>query len=225
MASKHTITSLDKWFLDRHMKDPVTQEPFKVGDCIIICANCKTAHYEATWGMNPSKCCSSCESNSQLHYSTFSSAIFQHRSTSSRFSIVAEKLSFIQRLRLFNGYPIANTITVLIPILLLVIMFAFGEYRYIAVFQATSQLTVTKGKVESIGKQSLAKLSQVAKKPKSMQINGKLSQIAKKPNSMRIDKKLNNLISKIDTVTKHAGIKISHLPGEVVGFFRNFFGS
>ena len=73
MPNKHVITSRDKWFLDKHMKDPVAQEQFKIGDTIVICAKCKTAHYESSWSMNSNKCCSAgCDHSSQLNFGYFS---------------------------------------------------------------------------------------------------------------------------------------------------------
>ena len=57
MASQHTLTPRDKWFLERYMRDPVIHEPFRVGDTVVICAQCKTAYSDGAWAMSGGKCC------------------------------------------------------------------------------------------------------------------------------------------------------------------------
>lgn len=135
MACKHTITSRDGWFLDKHMKDPVAQEPFKVGDTIVICAKCRTAHYESSWDMNANRCCSmGCNCSEQLNFNTFSPVIFQPKSSrNAKFKVIVEKLTFRERLKLFNGYPIAYMITVLIPILTFILVFYTAEDKAVPV--------------------------------------------------------------------------------------------
>lgn len=80
--NKYKITARDRWLLERHPIDPVTQEPFKVGDKVVICASCKTVHYSSTWGMNPQKPCSVCEGNTPTDFNLLLSGAFKRNGSS-----------------------------------------------------------------------------------------------------------------------------------------------
>ena len=173
MAYKHRITSRDTWFLDKHMKDPIAQELFKVGDIIVICAKCKTAHYESTWGMNSNKCCSmGCNHNTKLNYTTFSPIIFQHKTTRSPgFSFIAERLPFGERLKLSIGYPLAYAVTVFFPVIVVALLVYLTQYQTIPVFDVTDQLTITQSKFDDLLEENQIKLTHIIEKPMNHNIN------------------------------------------------------
>lgn len=158
MADKHEITSQDKWFLDKHMKDPVAQEPFKIGDTIVICSKCKTAHYDSTWAMNSNKCCSlGCNHSIQLRFEQFSPVIFKSQAGyGSKFNVIAEKLTFSERLKLFNGYPIANMITVILPFLIVLLLFWPVLYQAELAFDIEHQLSVIQSNLADLNQNGLA---------------------------------------------------------------------
>ena len=229
MAIKHTITSHDKWFLDKHIEDPVTHELFKVGDCITICANCKTAQCESTWDLK--KCCSICEHNNKLQFNTFSSAIFQPKKVhNSRFNIVTEKLSFLQRLKLFNGYPITNAITVVLPIIFIAIMLILGQNKDIMVFNITNQFTVTQSKVMNLSERSLAKLNNITKKPVNIDIkfkdlNNRFVETPTNLKSTRIGEKLKDSLAGVNLTINNASAKISRMFERIQDFMNRLFSN
>jgi hypothetical protein len=49
MRGEHRLTSQDNWFFDRGKNDPVTFQPFGVGDVVVACQSCKTPHRVASW--------------------------------------------------------------------------------------------------------------------------------------------------------------------------------
>jgi hypothetical protein len=48
-------------FLREQRKDPVTKEPFKAGDRVVICAGCRSAFLEASWLFRGQKHCGQSE--------------------------------------------------------------------------------------------------------------------------------------------------------------------
>jgi len=74
---EYQITQEDKWLLDTHQTDPITHEPFKVGDAVVICATCRTVHYVSTWAINPEKPCSNCEGNDLIDFNTVLAGVFR----------------------------------------------------------------------------------------------------------------------------------------------------
>lgn len=124
MPSEHVLTAGDKWFLDYGRVDPVTKEPFQVGDTVVICANCKTVHLDATWGMVSTKCCAICERNTALVFSSFSQQLFQAKRVQKKgFRIKEKPIPFYQRILGMSLYPVAYCVDVLLPILTAVVLF------------------------------------------------------------------------------------------------------
>lgn len=247
MVYKHTITPRDKWFLDKHMKDPVAQEPFKVGDTIVICAKCKTAHYDSSWSLNANKCCSlGCNYDSQLSFNKFSPAIFQPKASgNARFKVIIKKLPFGERLKLFNGYPLANIITILIPILVFVLMVYFTQYRIVPTFSTANLFEESQYKFVDVMTNSLSGFENIIKKPKSIDIDfGEMSykltmvstslnevesklkatKINDRLKSTNINDKFGNVGDNISKVVKHAEKKIIQLFDFVSQFFNVVFG-
>jgi len=74
---KHQITTDDKWLLDKHPIDPVTHEAFKVGDMIVICADCKTVHFDTTWFINQRKPCAVCNGTTLIDFNLLLSEAFR----------------------------------------------------------------------------------------------------------------------------------------------------
>ena len=56
MAQRYTLTERDNWFLDRNRRDSVTQQAFRAGEIIVICAACKNVYYEGSWQHNNNSC-------------------------------------------------------------------------------------------------------------------------------------------------------------------------
>lgn len=238
MPYKHTITSRDTWFLDKHMKDPITQELFKVGDAIVICAKCKTAHYDSTWGMNSNKCCSmGCNHNIQLFYNAFSSTIFQPKAThSSKFNILTERLPFLERLKLFNGYPLTSAVTVLIPVIIITLLVYSAQYQAVPAFSTVDQLSAVQNKFIDLGEINQIKLTQIIEEPKNSDIDlgntgYKINAITSsfdnvKPKLLNADigNKFEVATSNFESRTKQAGGKLSQFFGIVSEFLSNLFG-
>jgi len=227
MANKHTITSRDKWFLDKHMKDPVAQEEFRIGDTVVVCAKCKTAHYESTWSMNSGKCCSmGCEHSIQLNFKTFSPVIFQIKNRhSSRFSVIAEKLSFLQRLQMFNGYPLANTVTVLIPIFIIALFFNTSNLQGIKRFNFNNRLSEVKNSFSLLHKENKVKTDRIADKQKNINLefgdmNYKVDKISSSFENIKPELNQTSIDSKLQKSSK----KLSELFNMLAKFFENIFG-
>jgi hypothetical protein len=234
MPNKHVITSRDKWFLDKHMKDPVAQEQFKIGDTIVICAKCKTAHYESSWSMNSNKCCSAgCDHSSQLNFNTFSSDIFRPKiSHNSQFNVVIKKAPFTERVTQFNGYPIANTFTIMIPMLLVLLLIYATQYHALPTRKMTKQLAMTQERLTDFAEESLIKFGQLIEKPKSMNKNSgkKLNSISTsfdnvktKTAAIDVTDKLNNVHSNVSSASNHARKKLSKWFNSVTKFFGKIF--
>lgn len=238
MAYKHKITSRDKWFLDKHMKDPVAQELFKVGDAIVICAKCKTAHYDSTWEMNTNKCCSmGCNHNVQLNYTAFSPIIFLPKATHrSGFSIVTERLPFLERLKLFNGYPLANAVTILIPIIVIALMVYFAQTQAIQTFSFADQLTITQSKIDYLGETSKSKLERIIEDPQKLNISfgdmdnkvvavtSSFGGIPIKISQADVGDKVSETVFNLASRTEYASGKISLFFEIVSEFFSNLLG-
>lgn len=141
MMNSHLITSNDRWFLDKQMKDPVAQEIFKEGDTIVICAKCKTAQYETSWKMNADKCCSAgCNHDKMLTFNNFSPVIFQPQPIRNfQFRIHRERIPFALRLKSLDGYPIANILTVLFPLFIAIILFTQVYCKEILMYRVSNQ--------------------------------------------------------------------------------------
>lgn len=131
MAIKHTITIHDKWFLNKQMKDPFTQETFKVGDTIVICKKCKTAHLDSSWTVNSNKCCSmGCDHNGLLYFNKFTPSIFTPKTThKSNFSVIVPKLPFAEKIKLLNGYILVYVMAVLLPVMAITMLFYCAHKR------------------------------------------------------------------------------------------------
>ena len=163
MATQHTLTPRDKWFLERRMRDPVTHEPFKAGDTVVICAQCKTAYSDGVWAMSGGKCCQmGCNHERLLSFSRFSPVIFQPRATrSARFRIAVPKLPVVERLRLLNGYPAAMVVTAAAP-LLAVGLLIYGNIEPVEpIIPNAGPLTMTLENFAALGGESLEKLAAI----------------------------------------------------------------
>lgn len=246
MAYKHTITPRDKWFLDKHMKDPATQEPFKVGDTIVICAKCKTAHYDSSWSLNANKCCSmGCNHSCQMNFNKFSPAIFQPKSSrNAQFKVIVEKLSFAEKLKLLSWYPMANVISALIPILVFVFMVCVTQYQMVPTFSTTNLFEASHDKLVDVTTNSFTRFENIAKNSETFdidlgEINYELTLISssfdrvedkiktKKINdklkSTRISDKLISARDNIGKIIKNARIKLTQFFDFVSKFFNKLF--
>lgn len=124
MPAEHVLTARDKWFLARGMVDPVTKEPFHVGDTVVICTNCKTVHLNATWGMVPNRSCANCGENGALIFTSFSQKLFQAKNVQKKgFRIKEQPLPFYQRIQEMNLYPAAYCTVVLLTVLTALVLF------------------------------------------------------------------------------------------------------
>lgn len=124
MPTEHVLTARDKWFLARGMVDPVTKEPFHVGDTVVICTNCKTVHLNATWGMIPNRSCTNCGENRALVFTSFSQKLLQAKNVQKEgFRIKEQPLPFYQRIQGMNLYPAAYCAVVLLTVLTALVLF------------------------------------------------------------------------------------------------------
>lgn len=124
MASSHTLSPRDRWFLNKGLCDPVTKRPFAVGDSVVICANCKVPHDASTWGLDEKKRCASCQGNTLLEFEDFSPQLLRPKAVhTARFRVVGEKLTLREKLDQFNGYPWAYTMMILLPFLTAAVLF------------------------------------------------------------------------------------------------------
>ena len=149
MESEHTITVKDKWFLDKHMKDPIAQEPFKVGDTIVICAKCKTAQYDVSWSMNSNKCCSlGCDHDRKLRFRAFSPAIFRsHMKHNPDFRIIKAWMPFGSMAKV----RAATTAIALLPILVVSFVFRSALQPAVCAIDGNEKLAVIQEKLTEIG--------------------------------------------------------------------------
>ena len=159
MESEHTITVKDKWFLDKHMKDPIAQEPFKVGDTIVICAKCKTAQYNVSWGMNSNKCCSlGCDHDHILRFRAFSPAIFQpNMKYNSGFRVIKARMSFRSLAKIIDTFPMVVTAMALLPILVALFLFRSALQPAVSAIDGNKKLAVIQEKMTEIGENSYNK--------------------------------------------------------------------
>ena len=232
MTCKHIITSRDKWFLDRHMKDPVAQEPFKIGDSIVICAKCKTVHYDSSWNLNSNKCCSmGCNHSRQLSFNKFSPAIFQLKpSGNAKFKVIEEKLPFREKIGLINWYPIANFTSILIPILVFVLTICVTQCQTVPLFNTAGLFEESRDRFADIMTNSILQFEKIDKKLKSVDVDfGEMSykltngissfneaeskvmstKIMDKLQSTEINGKLSNVGEKMSETADHAGKKLT----------------
>lgn len=225
MEDRHTITARDQWFLDKHMKDPVTQERFKTGDTIIICANCRTVHYDSTWGLNPKKCCSICEGNKSLRYSTFSPELFQRKVTCNKgFKIVVERVPFLQRLKLFNGYPAAKTTAILLPVALTGILCCTVNDQKELDFHIFTQLPEVQEKVGNLGDSSYRKEKEVIAKVEEINtdfsgLDSKIDSIIVPIENARSNYKYKNLDEKIDNLLMNSRPAFKRISDKMLSMF------
>ncbi|MDR1962658.1 MAG: DUF805 domain-containing protein [Planctomycetaceae bacterium] len=52
MPDEYTLTAYDQWFFDKGYQDPITLEPFRGGDNVVVCADCKMPHLVSSWEYN-----------------------------------------------------------------------------------------------------------------------------------------------------------------------------
>ncbi len=239
MAKKHTVTARDKWFIDKCMKDPVAQEPFKVGDTIVICAKCKTAHHESSWIMNSNKCCSmGCNHSSQLSFKRFSPVYFQPKLTrSSHFNVIAEKIPFGERQKLFNIYPMANIITVIIPILIIVTLLYSLQSEVVPMYKVTNQLLTIQDRYTILGNEGNDKFQKMCEKVRSINVEfGEMDYKSKmvissfdgiKPKFVAVETgfKFSKVISNIQLTSSHVGKKLNCCFSLTSEFFNKLFDS
>lgn len=147
MPDRHTITSRDKWFLDKNMKDPITKESFKIGDTVIICAKCKTVYHESTWGIKEGTNCAVCETNDSLNYKRFSPDIFYFKGSSNKNFKIKKKISFFSSLKYKNEYPAARAAVVLLPLFYLFVFFYYADGEITAALNMESQWERLQNKV------------------------------------------------------------------------------
>lgn len=177
MPTNHTISNRDAWFIDKHLNDPVTHEPFKVGDIIVVCARCKSVHYEATWGMNPIKSCSNCESNEKLNYDTFSSILFQpYTHNNPKFNILVKKIPSGQELKLFNKHSVASMLAIVLSIFLAVSIGTHHSNKDIEFFNFAKQTqpTIIQNKIENLKAKNLLKVKYILQKHKNLNFDFKV---------------------------------------------------
>lgn len=223
MENKHTITSKDRWFLETNRKDPVAQEPFKVGDTIVICAKCKTVYYDSSWSMNSNKCCTmGCNHSKQLSFSKFSPLIFQPKITrSSGFHIIVDEVPLVERLKLFNGYPLANLITAFLPILVIARLYYAIQILGLPASDNLEIMGSVQTRVSNVCDSNSVKLKDIAVKVKGIEVrvdnmDYKISAIESSFDGIDINvsntnvrEKLSGTLSNIEDTSEHAWSKIS----------------
>ncbi len=153
MESEHTITAEDEWFLDKHMKDPIAQEPFKVGDTIVICAKCKTAQYDVSWSMNSNKCCSlGCDYNHKLRFRAFSPVIFQPDiKHNPGFRVIKARMPFGSLVKVIGALPMRATAIALLPILVAAFLFRSTLQPAVCAIDGNEKIAVIQEKLTEIG--------------------------------------------------------------------------
>lgn len=164
MASSHKLSQHDQWFLSKGLCDPVTKQPFVVGDSVVICAHCKVPHRADTWGLNEAKRCASCQGNVLLEFDEFAPKILRPKAVhTAGFRMVGERLSLEERLGQVNGYPWAYAMMILIPLLIAVTLFRSAYLKGIqpldlAQHMGTAALVMLEQMVQTVA----GKLSELA---------------------------------------------------------------
>lgn len=124
MATTHTLTARDQWFLKKGLCDPVTKAPFAEGDTVVICADCKVPHDVSTWGLDAGKSCACCQRNSLMEFERFSPEILRPKVIrTSGFRMVEEEVPLREKLKHIRGYPWAYAAVILLPLLTAVLLF------------------------------------------------------------------------------------------------------
>lgn len=123
MATAHTLTVRDQWFLKKGLCDPVTKAPFAQGDTVVICADCRVPHDVSTWGLDADKSCACCQRNSLMEFERFSPEILRPKVIRTEgFRMVEEEVPLWEKLRHIRGYPWAYAAAILLPLLTAVLL-------------------------------------------------------------------------------------------------------
>ena len=130
MVGERRLAKRDAWFIRFGKKDPLTGEQFKLGDTIVVCAECKAPHLKASWELL-GHC--SVRPDHKHTAASFNPRLFERKTYSSKFNI-KDKIEFKpgEKLKWIDWYKPAATVTFILTAVMLILTVAIGENRSIA---------------------------------------------------------------------------------------------
>lgn len=168
MATAHTLTAQDQWFLKKGLCDPVTKVPFAEGDTVVICADCKVPHDVSTWGLDAERNCACCQRNNLMEFEQFSPKILRPKVIrTAKFRIIdidgEEEAPLLEKLGRIQAYPWVYAAVILLPLLAAVLLFYSAHAQGIQLFSVLRYMVSgIKGRLEQLIALAGRDLSQTA---------------------------------------------------------------